>query len=123
MARMRIALQRLLHDQRKPIESLAHVGAPRRKPHPNGRRDRDHRRDSALTTRASAAVSTSAPTTTRSPPTSAISIRPAGADGAIGAAAIPATVTGNNFNGSNPPLAALLASRRRHVNNRLALTP
>jgi hypothetical protein len=52
-------------------------------------------------------------------------IRPAGADGAIGAAAIPssATVTGNNFNGSNPPLAALLVSRRRQVNNRLALTP
>ena len=34
-----------------------------------------------------------------------------------------ATVTGNSFNGSNPPVAASLACRRRQVNNRLALTP
>ena len=74
--------RRLLDEQREPVKALAHVGVARRQPHPNARRDRDHRRDSALTTRASAAASTSASTTTRSPPTRAISIRPAGADGA-----------------------------------------
>ena len=63
------------------VEALAHVGVPRRQPHSNARRGRDHRRDSAWTTRASAAASTSAPTTIRSPPTSAISIRPARANG------------------------------------------
>src|SRR6202451_2209354 len=95
MARMRIALQRLLHDQRKPIESLAHVGAPRRKPHPNGRRDRDHRRDSALTTRASAAASTSAPTRIRSPAASTISMRPTNTrtDASTGAAGGPSAAS------------------------------
>src|SRR3984957_12075632 len=123
MGRMRIALQRLLHDQRKPIEPLAHVGAPRRKPHPNGRRDRDHRRDSALTTRTSAA----APTRIRSPAASTISMRPTStrADASTGAAGALSseTLTGKSSNSSAPPRAALLTFRRRQVNNRLALTP
>ena len=46
MTAMRIALQRLLEDQRKPVEPLAHVGAPRCQSHPNARRDWDHRCDS-----------------------------------------------------------------------------
>jgi hypothetical protein len=57
MAAMRISLQRLLHNQRKPIEPLAHVGVARRQPHSNARRDRNHRRDSALAARANAAAS------------------------------------------------------------------
>jgi pimeloyl-ACP methyl ester carboxylesterase len=73
MARVRIALQRLLHDQRQPIEALAHVGTARRQPHPNPRGDRDHRRVNVLTTRASAVASTSTPTMIRSPPESTIS--------------------------------------------------
>jgi hypothetical protein len=40
---MRVGLQCLLHDQRKSIETLAQVGMPRRKPHPNARRHRNHR--------------------------------------------------------------------------------
>ena len=62
----------------KSVETLAHVGMPRRKPHPNARRDRNHRRDSALTARANAAASTSAPTRIRSPAASTISMRPTG---------------------------------------------
>jgi hypothetical protein len=69
---MRVVLQRLLHHQRKAIKSLAHVGVAGRQPHPDARRNRDHRRDSALTTRASDDASTSAPTTIRSPPMSTI---------------------------------------------------
>ena len=75
MARMRIALQRLLHDQRQPVEPLAHIGAAHGQPNPNARRDRDHRRVNVLTTRASAVASTSMPTMIRSPPESTISIR------------------------------------------------
>src|ERR1700733_2183479 len=78
------ALQRFLHDQRQPVEPLAHVGVARRQPHPNARRHRDHRPDNALATRANAAASTSAPTTIRASPRM-ISTRPAmpGFSGAI----------------------------------------
>src|SRR5271156_2054218 len=100
MARMRIALQRLLHDQRQPIEALAHVGVACRQPHPNARGDRDHRRVNVLTTRASAVASTSTPTMIRSPLESTISIRPIGSGAAIeealGASAS-ATLNGTSF--------------------------
>jgi hypothetical protein len=110
MARAGDAEARSAFDQRKAIEPLAHVGAPSRKPHPNGRRDRDHRRDSALATRASAAVSTSAPTRIRSPAASTISMRPTStrADASTGAAGALSseTLTGKSSNGSTPPRGA-----------------
>src|SRR5215211_9527913 len=44
MANVRIALERLLHQQRQAIEALAHVGMTGRQPHPRASRQRDHRR-------------------------------------------------------------------------------
>ena len=107
---MRVVLQRLLHHQRKAIKSLAHVGVAGRQPHPDARRNRDNRRDSALTTRASDDASTSAPTTIRSPPMSTISIRRAGLAAATGEVVLPASaiVTGKNSIGSCPPTALVL---------------
>jgi hypothetical protein len=58
---MRIALQRLLHHQRKFVEPFPHIGMARRQPHPTLRRDWDR----AATARASDDTSTSAPTTIR----------------------------------------------------------
>src|ERR1051326_8453878 len=43
VAAVRITLQLLLHQQRKAIEALAHVGMAGRNPHPHAARDRDHR--------------------------------------------------------------------------------
>ena len=71
--------------------------------------------------RANAAASTSTLTRIRSPAVSTISMRPIGS-GAAGAPSS-STLTGKSFTASTPPLAALLASWRRQVNNRLALTP
>jgi hypothetical protein len=62
----------------------------------------------------------------RSPPASTISIRPIDsgvATGAAGGASAAVTVTGTSFTGSSSPPGARFASWRRHVNNRLALTP
>ena len=76
IAGVRVALQRLLHQNRKGAKSFSHIRMARRQPDPNPGRYRDHRRQSALMTRASAAASTSAPTVIRSPALSRISIRP-----------------------------------------------
>src|SRR5262245_60698066 len=43
MTTVRITLQLLLHQQRQPVEALAHVGMASRQPHPHPARDRDHR--------------------------------------------------------------------------------
>src|SRR6266702_1390384 len=40
---VRISLERLLHQQRQPIEPLAHVGVPSRQPNLHACRKRDHR--------------------------------------------------------------------------------
>jgi hypothetical protein len=66
----------LVHHQRKSVEPFAHVGVARRQPHPHARRDWNHRRNSASTTRAGDDASTSAPTRIRSPLLSTISTRP-----------------------------------------------
>ena len=94
----------------------------RRQPHSNARRNRDHRRDSAWTTRESAAASTSAPTTIRSPPTSAISIRPARANGMgpggdVGAGVgSSATFTGKNSVAlATPPRLAVASEQQVRV--------
>jgi hypothetical protein len=44
MASVRIAPERLLHQQRQAIEALAHIGVTGRQPHPCTSRQRDHRR-------------------------------------------------------------------------------
>ena len=42
IAGMRIALQRLLHENRKGAESFSHIRVARRQPHPNAARKSDH---------------------------------------------------------------------------------
>src|ERR1700745_4102426 len=45
VAIMRVALERLLYQQRQAVEALAHVGVAGRQPHPRSARDRNrHRR-------------------------------------------------------------------------------
>src|SRR5512146_798937 len=124
MAAMRIAIQRLLHHQRKAVEPLAHIGVARRQPHSYARRDRDHRRDSALATRASDNASTSAPTMIRSPLLSTISIRPIEPGAvAIALGVASTTLTGTMFTGAPSLTPPTRRSRRRHVNSMLAFRP
>jgi hypothetical protein len=48
MFRVRIALQRLLDDQRQSVEPFAHVGVAHRQPSPDAGWNRDYRRDGAV---------------------------------------------------------------------------
>src|ERR1700760_3866956 len=75
MTTQRIAAQHLLHLQRQRGEAFAHVGVARRQPHPNSRRNRNHRGSRASMIRRSTSTSTPASTMTRRPPASSISIR------------------------------------------------
>ena len=125
MAAMRIALQRLLDDQRKPVEALAHVGMARRQPHPNARsgsgsspRQRlDHpRQRGRVHIRAN------------NNPLAADqrNLHPAGRRrwrNRSGGHPFVRNRHRQQLQRLQPTLAALLASRRRQVNNRLALTP
>ncbi len=67
IAHVRITLQPLLHLQRQPHHPTAHIGVARRDPHPNVRRNRNHRsaRKAAATNsgEASGAILTTAPPT------------------------------------------------------------
>lgn len=86
----------------------AHVGVADRQPDPHPARHRDHRRDRTFSTRANAATSTSAPTISRSPLASAISMRPPGASGAgcsVGAGSA-VIVAGTNVTPLSPVLDA-----------------
>jgi len=65
MSAVGIAAQRLQHHQERTREALPHVRVAFHQPDARIARDRDYRRDSALTTRANAAASTSAPTTVK----------------------------------------------------------
>src|SRR4051812_50135510 len=76
MARVRIALEHLLHQERQPVHALAHVGAAGGQPDPRPARERDHRPASAPATTAGSAGPV---IRTRSPPASSTSIRPGGA--------------------------------------------
>jgi len=62
MAIVRVALERLLHQQRQPVEALAHVGVAGRQPHPRPSRQRDHRRRPPLASVAIVVVSVAAST-------------------------------------------------------------
>jgi hypothetical protein len=46
MPAVRIAFERLLHQQRQAVEASAHIGVAGRKPHPHAARNGDHRRRS-----------------------------------------------------------------------------
>src|SRR5690349_3818424 len=136
IAAVRVMAQRLLNEQRQPIKPFAHIGPTRRQPNPHAARNRDHRRSSTPTTRASAASFTSLPTITRAPPASTISIRPVfSADDAASRAALwscpkvcepdadrSASMTAGT-NAPAPPSAipCLAPAWRRQVNNKLAL--
>src|SRR3954453_14028536 len=76
MARVRIALEHLLHQERQPVHALAHVGAAGGEPHPCPTRERDHRPARARSAAATTAGSTAPEIRTRSPPASSISISP-----------------------------------------------
>src|SRR6516162_6682455 len=75
MTAQRIAMQHLLHLQRQRGEAFAHVGVARRQPHPNSRRDRNHRRSRTSMRRPSASTSMPASTMIRRPLVNSISIR------------------------------------------------
>src|SRR5215217_553385 len=62
VATQRILPQHLLNLQRQAGEPFAQIRVPGRQPHPNARRDRNHRRSRTSRTRAKAAASTPAPT-------------------------------------------------------------
>ena len=68
--------QHLLHQHRQPLHALSHVGVAASQVDPDIRLQRDHRRDSAVSTRRSALLSTCASTRTFTPHGRAISITP-----------------------------------------------
>ena len=82
MPLMRIAPQRLLHQQRQAVEALAHIGVAGREPQPCTARDRDHRRrslrPSAVIAADTVAASTGPPMRSRAPVANSTSIRPGG---------------------------------------------
>src|SRR5678815_1330807 len=81
MTLMGIALELLLHQQRQPVEALAHVRVPSREPHPRAWRRSDHERrlPSAIAaiTADSIAQSTAPLIRIRAPLANSISISPA----------------------------------------------
>src|SRR5262245_51501891 len=80
MASVRIALERLLHQQRQAVEAFAHVGMASRQPHPRPTRDRDRHRPRRPVNAPSAAETIAASTAplirSRAPLASSISITP-----------------------------------------------
>src|SRR4051812_31187649 len=65
IAGVRVAAERLLHLQRQPVHTFAHVGPADRQPHPNPRGNRDHRRSRTSSTSRSVAAWTPSLTRTR----------------------------------------------------------
>src|ERR1700686_3779122 len=65
IASMRVPADRLLHLQRQPVHAAPHIGAADRQPHPNTRRNRDHRRSRTSSPSRSAEALTPLPTRTR----------------------------------------------------------
>src|SRR5690349_11929336 len=117
---VRVLLERLLHQQRQPIEASAHVGVTGRQPNPYPRRNRDHRRRSPLDNAATAAVSAAGSTTPviriRVPLANSISIRPA-ADRTIDEGSATRTAA------KPAVIFRRLHSCRRHPYNRLGWMP
>jgi hypothetical protein len=122
IAHVRVSVQRLPDLKGQAVHAPTHVGSPDRQPNPHTRGNRDHRRDRTLTTRASAAASTSAPTIIRSPLARTISIRPAAVEDAGETAGVGSAVmaAGTNVTTLPAPSAAIAPAWRRHVNSMLA---
>ena len=111
---MGVATKRFLDLQRQPVHAAAHVGHPRRQPHPDIRWNRDHRRSRTAITRARAAASTPASTMMRRPFATMISMRP------IGEAPLSGRVSGMIIAGTKPGARSADPTRsarkaRRHV--------
>src|SRR5215212_7903635 len=113
-----ITLEHLLHQQRQPIKTLAHISVAGRQPNSRAARDRDHRCrllfDNALISAATVRASTAPVIRMRPPLASSTSITPAfsagGEDDAPGSGV---TATGLNAAGS----CARLQSCWRQQNN------
>jgi len=88
MATVRIALERLLHQQRQAIKTLTHVGMTARQPNSRASRDRDHRRRllfaSAFISADTVDASTAPVIRIRPPLANSISITPALSGGGRG---------------------------------------
>lgn len=74
-SRLRLRSDEVVHQQRKPVEALAHVGVAGRQPRARAGGECNHRRSTALMTRMSASTSTFRSTITRTPLASTISYR------------------------------------------------
>src|SRR5215470_9855385 len=124
---VRIAPERLLHQQCQAIKSFAHVGMAGCQPDPRAARDRNHRRRlpcaSAFISADTVRASTGPVIRIRPPVANSISIEPAGSGtaGTIGneGAGSAAIVTGLNAAGT----CARSQSRWRHRNNWLVWIP
>ena len=111
-ARCRVRRSKRRWRQRKRVHPPAHVRHPARQPHSNSAGNRNHRRPTTASTRASAGVFTVASTTRTSPP-STISTRPVGAS--------LTTSDVSTTTGTNPaPESAVLGYRCRHLNHSTA---
>src|SRR4051794_1877668 len=129
MARVRVALERLLHQERQPVHALAHVGAAGGKPDPRPTRERDHRLTRARSAAATTAGSGAPEIRTRSPPASSISISPekagtgsathGGVAGVIATAAKPGTPAAGTAHSIPAPTRYSL----RQAKSWLGLTP
>ena len=85
MPAMRVALERLLNQQRQALVALPHIRVAGRQPNPCTARERNHgRRSRTSITRASTVASTPWSMITRCPRVSTISIRPGAATGHAG---------------------------------------
>jgi hypothetical protein len=132
IAAVRITLQLLLHQQRKAVEAASHIRVPGGKPYSHIARDRDHRRSSTSSTRASAAASTLASTRTRRPPPRWISIRPLRPPGQgrgcsvvveLAASVDESAIRTAAKRGATGAISWFARDCRRQVNTKLAETP
>src|SRR5713226_5279681 len=99
MAVVRIALERLLYQQRQAVEALAHVRAAGRQPHLRAARNRDHRRlafASAATITLTVDASTGPVIRIRAPVANSTSIAPGVVGSAVAAPGPGAIATGEN---------------------------
>src|SRR5580700_1644458 len=93
IARMRIALQGFLDLQSQAVHAATHIGSPDRKPDPDTRGNRDHRRSNTSSTRRSACPSKPLATRTRYLPRTSISIFSATTGGWAATASCSAVIT------------------------------
>src|SRR5271154_1664927 len=106
IARVGIPAECLLHLQRQAIHPAPHIGPPDSQPDTHTRRNRDHRRSSASSTRRRAFASTPLPIRMRYLSPNSISIVSIALDvGAVGATGSAVTVTGSSSGPLGPACA------------------